>query len=115
MKGDSHGVAAVVAGAGAERSVGERSEPKRSAAPVPAGALSDSRPDSEVVAKPQRRSYTAEYKLRILREAEAAAATRGAGRNWRCTTLRLATLACPSFRASPCPHGGNTMRIPIHL
>jgi len=78
MKGNSHGVAAVVAGAGAERSVGERSEPKRSAAPVPAGALSDSRPDSEVVAKPQRRSYTAEYKLRILREAEAAAATRGA-------------------------------------
>jgi transposase len=30
------------------------------------------------VAKPQRRSYTAEYKLRILREAEAAAVTRGA-------------------------------------
>jgi transposase-like protein len=30
------------------------------------------------VAKPQRRSYTAEYKLRILREAEVAALTRGA-------------------------------------
>jgi transposase-like protein len=30
------------------------------------------------VAKPQRRSYTAEYKLRILREVEAAATTRGA-------------------------------------
>jgi len=30
------------------------------------------------VAKPQRRIYTAEYKLRILREAEAAAVTRGA-------------------------------------
>jgi transposase len=29
------------------------------------------------VARPHRRSYTAEYKLRILREAEAAAATRG--------------------------------------
>jgi transposase len=36
-----------------------------------------SRPDSEVVAKPKRRTYTAEYKQRILREAEAAAATRG--------------------------------------
>jgi hypothetical protein len=29
------------------------------------------------VARPQRRSYTAEYKVRILREAEAAAAIRG--------------------------------------
>ena len=66
------------AGAGAERSVGERSEPPRSGAPVAAGALEVSRPDPEVVAKPQRRSYTAEYKLRILREAEAAAVTRGA-------------------------------------
>ncbi len=36
-----------------------------------------SRPDSEVVAKPKRRTYTAEYKLGILQEAEAAAATRG--------------------------------------
>jgi hypothetical protein len=29
------------------------------------------------VARPQRRTYTAEYKVRILREVEAAAATRG--------------------------------------
>jgi transposase-like protein len=36
------------------------------------------RSDPEVVAKPQRRSYTAENKLRILREAEAVAVTRGA-------------------------------------
>src|SRR5260370_10031755 len=36
-----------------------------------------SRPDSEVVAKPKRRTYTAEYKQRILQAAEAAAATRG--------------------------------------
>jgi len=36
-----------------------------------------SRPDSEVVAKPRRRTYTAEYKQHILEEAEAAAATRG--------------------------------------
>ena len=40
-----------------------------------AGALPASCPDSEVVARPKRRSYTAEYKLRILQEAEAAAAT----------------------------------------
>ena len=78
MNRNSVGVVSGRAGAGAERSVGERSEPPRSGAPVPAGDLSVSRPDPEVVAKPQRRSYTAEYKLRILREAEAAAVTRGA-------------------------------------
>jgi hypothetical protein len=33
------------------------------------------RPDPEVVAKAKRRTYTAEYKQRILLEAEAAAAT----------------------------------------
>ena len=66
------------AGAGAERSGGERSEPQRSGAPVPAEAQpAASHPDPEVVARPQRRSYTAEYKVRILREAEAAAAIRG--------------------------------------
>jgi transposase-like protein len=64
---------------GAERSEGERSEPQRSAAPSKAGAssASASRPDPEVVAKPKRRTYTAEYKQRILEEAEIAAATRG--------------------------------------
>jgi transposase len=63
----------------AERSEGERSEPQRSAATVKAGAdpASDSRPDPEVVAKPKRRTYTAEYKQRILEEAEIVAATRG--------------------------------------
>jgi transposase len=35
------------------------------------------RPDPEVFAKAKRRTYTAEYKQRILAEAEAAAATRG--------------------------------------
>jgi hypothetical protein len=60
------------AGAGAERSGGERSEPQRSGAPVPTEAPpAASHPDPEVVARPQRRSYTAEYKVRILREAEA--------------------------------------------
>ena len=69
------------AGAGAERSGGERSEPQRSGAPVPAEAQpAASHPDPEVVARPQRRSYTAEYKVRILREAEAAAAIRGGNR-----------------------------------
>ena len=65
-------------GAGAKRSGGERSEPQRSGAPVPTEAPpAASHPDPEVVARPQRRSYTAEYKVRILREAEAAAAIRG--------------------------------------
>jgi hypothetical protein len=63
--------------AGAERSEGERSEPQRSAAPAKAGinAVLASRPDPEVVAKPKRRTYTAEYNQRILEEAEAAAAS----------------------------------------
>lgn len=65
--------------AGAERSGGERSEPQRSAAAAKAGAdqAAGWRPDPEVVAKPKRRTYTAEYKQRILQEAEAAAATPG--------------------------------------
>jgi transposase len=57
----------------------ERSEPQRSGVTAKSGADSRlaSRPDPEVVAKPKRRTYTAEYKLGILQEAEAAAATRG--------------------------------------
>src|SRR5881628_333576 len=80
MNGNSLGVALSSGGlAGAERSEGERSEPQRSAAPAKAGADSGmvSRPDPEVVAKAKRRTYTAEYKQRILLEAESAAATRG--------------------------------------
>ena len=62
---------------GAERSEGERSEPERSVAPSKADSALASRPDPEVVAKPKHRTYTAEYKQRILEEAEVAAATRG--------------------------------------
>jgi transposase-like protein len=65
--------------AAAERSEGSPGEPQRSgvAAKVGADSLLASQPDPEVVAKPKRRTYTAEYKLGILQEAEAAAATRG--------------------------------------
>jgi transposase len=79
MNGNSLGVLSSGALAGAERSGGERSEPQRSAATAKAGAdaVLASRPDPEVVAKPKRRTFTAEYKLGILREAEAAAGTRG--------------------------------------
>ena len=41
------------------------------------GSASAARPDPEVVAKAKRRTYTAEYKQRILEEAEVAAAARG--------------------------------------
>src|SRR5467141_1044271 len=47
------------------------------AAKAGADSLAASRPDPEVVAKAKRRTYTAEYKQRILQEAESAAATRG--------------------------------------
>jgi transposase len=82
MNGNSLGVVLSHGGsAGAERSEGSPpGEPQRSAATAEAGAAaaSASRPDPEVVAKPKRRTYTAEYKQRILEEAEVAAATRGA-------------------------------------
>jgi transposase len=63
----------------AERSEGERSEPQRSAAAGKTGAVpgSSPRPDSEVVAKAKRRTFPLEYKIRILEEADAAAATPG--------------------------------------
>jgi transposase len=79
MNGNSLGVLSSGALAGAERSEGERSEPQRSAAAAKAGADSPlaSRPDPEVVAKPKRRTFTAEYKLSILQEAAAACGTRG--------------------------------------
>ena len=78
MSGNSLGVAlSSGALAGAERSEGERSEPQRSAAAAKTGAGLASRPNPEVVAKAKRRIFTAEYKLRILQEAEAAAGKRG--------------------------------------
>ena len=79
MSGNSLGVVVSGALAGAERSGGERSEPQRSVAAAKAGAAAGlaSRPDPEVVAKPKRRTFTAEYKQRILQQAEAAAATPG--------------------------------------
>ncbi len=52
------------AGRGAERAVGERSEAAGGRA-APAGL-----PDPELVERPQRRRFSAEYKLRILREAD---------------------------------------------
>lgn len=80
MNGNSLGVVLSSGGsAGAERSEGERSEPQRRGAPAEAGAApaAASRPDPEVVAKAKRRTFTAEYKQRILQEAESAAATPG--------------------------------------
>ena len=80
MNGNSLGVVLSPEGsADAERSEGERSEPKRSGAAAEAGAAPTSapRPDPEVVAKAKRRAFTAEYKQRILQEADSAAATPG--------------------------------------
>ena len=81
MNGNSLGVVLSSGGlAAAERSEGSVCEPERSAAAAKAGADpgAASRPDPEVVAKAKRRTYTAEYKQRILEEADAAAGTRGA-------------------------------------
>jgi transposase len=80
MNGNSFGVVLSPGGlAGAERSEGERSEPQRSAAPAKAGTApsSSSRFDSEVVAKAKRRTFSTEYKIRILEETDAASAIPG--------------------------------------
>ena len=67
----------------AERREAERSEDSRSGeagktvAPEPPA---QTRPDPEVVADAKRRTFTAEYKQRILEEADAAAAQPGARR-----------------------------------
>ena len=58
-----------------ERSEGERSETERSAgagsnAGGGAGAASQPPPDPEVSTRPVRRRFTAQYKLRILQEAD---------------------------------------------
>ena len=65
----------------AERGEAERSEDARTVAAgktVAPDPPAPSRPDPEVVAGAKRRTFTAEYKLRILAEADAAAAQPGA-------------------------------------
>jgi transposase-like protein len=65
----------------AERREAERSEAERSAAAgktVAHEPPAQPRPDPEVVANAKRRTFTAEYKLRIRAEADAAAAQPGA-------------------------------------
>jgi len=65
---------------GAERREAERSEDDRSGEPGKTVADSPTapRPNPEVVADARRRTFTAAYKLRILAEADAAAAQPGA-------------------------------------
>src|SRR3990172_5185355 len=59
--------------AGSERSGGERSEPERSGEPAQTAArrAGVSRHEPEVLERPVRRRLTAEYKERIVREAQA--------------------------------------------
>ena len=59
------------AGAGSKRRGGERSEPERSGEPAPACPLAPQPSDPEVLERPVRRSFTADYKARIVREAAA--------------------------------------------
>jgi len=57
---------------GSERSGGERSEPERSGGPAQTAACQAGRVDRnlEVLERPVRRRFTAEYKERMVREAE---------------------------------------------
>ena len=75
MKTKSNGIAptpGVLVSPGAERSEAERSDAERSVSPGETKTL----PDPEVVVRAQRRQFTADYKKRILAEADAA---RGVG------------------------------------
>ena len=75
MKTKSNGIAptpGVFVSPGAERSEAERSDAERSVSPGETKTL----PDPEVVVRAQRRQFTADYKKRILAEADAA---RGVG------------------------------------
>lgn len=66
--------------AGAERREAERSEADRSGEPakiVAEPAAGPPRPNPEVVADAKRRTFTAEYKLRIIKAAEAAKSSGG--------------------------------------
>lgn len=66
------GMAMSPSGAAAERSDGD---PAAAGLTARSGAAApDGGPDPEVVARPRRRSFTADYKQRILREADAAKA-----------------------------------------
>ncbi len=60
-----------------ECSGGERSEPERNGGTPPSAAAHDGNegiaPDPEVVETPKRRRFSAEYKARIVREAESCA------------------------------------------
>ena len=61
-----------VAGCGEQRAVGERSEAAGGrAAPEGVGGRGETRPDPELVERAKRRSFTAEYKAKILAEADA--------------------------------------------
>ena len=74
--GSSSGVAP------AERREAERSEADRSGAgatPDARAAVSPARPDPEVVVDAKRRTFTAEYKLRVLAAADAAVGHGGIG------------------------------------
>src|SRR5437016_1397419 len=106
MNGNSLGVVLSPGGlAAAERSGGSPpGEPQRSGAAAKAGAdpVPASRPDPEVVAKPKRRTYTVEYKQRILQEAEVAATTRaGLGALLRREGLVLVSADLLAARAGP--------------
>jgi len=75
-----NGLASANAGwPGAERREAERSEAERSGAPGQPAASSPppARPNPEVVADARRRTFSLDYKLRVLKEAEAVKAVGG--------------------------------------
>ena len=101
-------------------SEGERSEPER--ATEPDGGRRTT-PDPEVVQRPVRRRFTADYKQRILAEVDAAADTRTVGRilrreglysshlaNWRKTRDQSQRAAFEPKKRGPKPSPKNPLQ-----
>src|SRR3954451_19887244 len=99
----------------------ERSESDRSATGSKAGPESNARPDPEVVAQAKRRSFTADYKHRILMEADQAKGSGGIGALLRreglysslLTTWRRERAAGARQALSPQKRGPKSKRDPI--
>jgi transposase-like protein len=101
-------------------SEGERSEPERATEPDDGRRAT---PDPEVVQRPVRRRFTADYKQRILAEVDAAADTRTVGRilrreglysshlaNWRKTRDQSQRTAFEPKKRGPKPSPKNPLQ-----
>ena len=110
---------------GSVGSEGERSEPERATEPDDGGRATAA-PDPELVQRPVRRRFTADYKQRILAEVDAAADARTVGRilrreglysshltGWRKTRDQSQRAALEPKRRGPKPSPKNPLQAEV--